>query len=141
MILSPNEEIPDNEILFRYCMPQAFPLGQSEIPTSIFNDPSLSCDWERYRLDPSTSFHIAEGRTRIISITINDEIRNPRNPKRKGQLVTEWRQQITHAPLTEEEDKRHGANEAHSLIEGRKKPAVCEALVKSSTWRDAADFY
>ena len=135
MILFPSEEIPDGEILFRYCMPQVFPPGQIEIPTSIFNDPNLSCDWEKYRSDPSTSFHIAEGKTRIISITINDDIRNPKNPQ-KGYPVAAWKQRIIHDPKAEEDDMIHGANEAHSLINGRKKAAVCEALVKSSTWKD-----
>lgn len=35
-MLSPKSEIPDDEILYRYCNPNAFPEEQVDIPTSIF---------------------------------------------------------------------------------------------------------
>jgi hypothetical protein len=132
----PSNVIPDGETLFRFCNPAAFPEGQREIPISVFNDPRLSCDWQRYRPDPRTSFHIDEGKTRVISITVTDAIRNPRNPKREGQIVEAWKQDIHHCPVSAEDDPVHGANNAHSLIEGRKKPAVMDALVDASHWWD-----
>lgn len=133
---SPKNEIPDGEILFRYCYPSAFPLGQAEIPISVFQVLELSCDWKKYRSDPATSYHIEEGKTRIISITVCDEIRNPRNPKGKGLVVPDWRQEIIHNPICWLCDPCHGANKAHSLVKGRKKIAVCEVLVKNSIWFD-----
>lgn len=126
-------EIPNGEILFRYCKPSAFPLDQEEIPSGIFNDPELSCDWQRYRINPLSSFHIAEGRTVIIAISICDEIRCPRNPKRRGQIVEAWRQKILHDPISIEQDQLHGANDAHSLIKGMKKLPVLEAIRAHST--------
>lgn len=126
-----NTTIPDGEILYRYAKPEAFPPGQLEIPSGIFNDSSLSCDWAKYQLNPLDSFHIKEGRSVIIQITVNDTIRNPRNPKREGEIVAAWIQEIIHDPLTEDDDK-HGANDAHALIKGRKKQAVLDAIVNSS---------
>lgn len=132
MSQSPKTEIPDGEILYRYCNPLAFPPGQLEIPTSVFNDQNLSCDWQQYRLDPASSFHISEGKTKIIEITVCDAIRNPRNPKRSGEIVPDWHQDINHDPLSAEDDPIHGANPAHSLIIGKKKKAVQDALVDNS---------
>ena len=132
MTISPENEIPDGEILYRFCKPEALPIGQSEIPTSIFNDKKLSCDWKRYREDPKSSFHISEGKSIVISITVTDEIRNPRNPKRAGEVVHDWKQKIYHDPISVADDSKHGANTAHSLIEGKKKIAVQEALVHNS---------
>lgn len=135
-------EIPDGEMLFRYCSPSAFPPGQTDIPTNVFGELRLSCDWNKFRPDPSTSFHIGEGLTRVISITVADDIRNPRNPKREGEILEAQIQRIYHNPTTEKDDPLHGANPAHSLIEGRKKKAVQEALVANSEWHDiiADDF-
>jgi len=134
-----NSEIPDGETLFRYCYPKAFPEGQNEIPASVFADLKLSCDWQKYRLDPQSSFHISEGKTRLISIQVTDEIRNPRNPKRSGEIVPAWKQDIYHSPISEEDDPAHGENCAHSLIDGRKKIAVRRALVANSIWWDIAE--
>lgn len=128
-------EIPDGEILFKYVHPAALPEDQKEIPKSIFNIPDLSCDWEEYRADPYTSFHIDEGKTIVISITVCDEIKRPRNPKREGQLVEAWFQDVIHDPVSEEDDPKHGANPAHSLISGKKKGAVQEAI------KDNSEFY
>ncbi len=122
--------IPDGEILFRYAKREAFPPGQDEIPKSIFNDPDLSCDWKKFRANPLSSFHISEGLTYVVAITVNDEIRNPRNPNRVGQIEEAWKQEIIYAPMTANQDTRHGANNAHSLIKGRKKAAVTAALAK-----------
>jgi len=121
-------EIPDNEILYRYCNPGIFPKGQTKIPASIFNDPELSCDWERYQKDPFTSIQIAEGKTCVIKITVCDAIRNPTNPRNSGQVEPKWRQEIIHSPVAAEDDPVHGANQAHSMIRGRKKAAVQEAI-------------
>jgi hypothetical protein len=126
--------IPDGEILFRFAKKEAFPPDQTELPTSIFNDPELSCDWKKFRPDPRTSFHIAEGKNQVIAIVVCDEIRNPRNPKRIGEIVDDWKQQIIYAPIKGNQDMRHGANKAHSLIKGKKKAAVIEALRKNSSF-------
>jgi hypothetical protein len=100
----------------------------------------LSCDWEKYQKKPCTSFHVKEGKTCIIKITVCDDIRNPKNPKRKGQPVPDWHQDIIHTPVSAGEDPIHGENEAHSLIKGRKKAAVCEAIRDNSiilgSWRN-----
>jgi len=53
---------------------------------------------------------------------------NPKNPKRTGQIVKEWHQDIIHSPVTEEDDPVHGANDAHSLIRGLKRSAILEAI-------------
>jgi len=130
-------EIPNRETLFRFINPEALPFDQIEIPTGIFNDPNLSCDWEKYRTDPYTSFHIEEGRSVIICITVCDDIRNPKNPKRAGQIVDAWKQKIYHDPFSEEDDPIHRANFAHSLIQGRKKMPVTQAIKDNSYfWKD-----
>lgn len=109
--------IPDGEILYRYAKPLAdfLPTGQTEIPISLFSDGELSCDWAKYRPDPKTSFHIDEGRTTIIAITVCDAIRNPRNPKNGGSIEEAWHQTIIHEPISAEEDAIHGENYAHSV--------------------------
>ncbi len=131
--------IPDGEILYRYAKPKAFPEGQTEIPVSIFNDPNLSCDWARYRPDPSSSFHTQIGNTVIVEITVCEEIKNPENPQRSGQIVPDWKQEVIHDPLTKEHDP-HGANEAHSLIKGKKKSAVVDAIKKYAKIHPASTF-
>ncbi|UTC57497.1 hypothetical protein ABK01_03960 [Treponema sp. OMZ 305] len=136
MNYQPNDEIPNGEVLFRYCNPAAFPDGQLEIPISIFMDRSLSCDWKLFRQDPSTSFHIAEGKTRIIQINVCEAIRNPVNPKRSTQIIREWHQSIKYSPITSSDHDIHGENIAHSLIIGLKKAPVCEAFVANSSWFD-----
>jgi hypothetical protein len=88
----------------------------------------MSCDWERYQKNPFSSFNIREGKICVIQITVCDAIRNPTNPKRVGQVVPAWHQDIIHSPVTAEEDTVHGANEAHSLIRGSKKLPVLEAI-------------
>jgi hypothetical protein len=75
-------------------------------------------------------------KNRVVEIRVCDDIRNPKNPKRYGQVVDAWRQQILYDPLTAAQDPVHGANDAHSLIIGRKKAAVREAIVSNSTWYD-----
>lgn len=130
---SPGSVIPNGEVLYRWCRSDAFPKGQMEIPGSLFSDIELSCDWARFRLDPSTSFHVEEGRSRVIAITVCDEIKRPRNPKRVGEIVSAWKQQVIYDPI---EDPVHGPNDAHSLIKGRKKMAVRNAIVANSKWCD-----
>ena len=129
---SPETEIPDGEILFRYVKPAALPQGQQEIPPGIFNDSSLSCDWKKFQGAPQNSFHVSEGRSAIVAITVNDAIRNPRNPKRAGKVEPEWVQKIYHNPISAEEDPIHGENLAHSLIQGKKKFAVTQAIAEAS---------
>ena len=111
------------------------PEGQNEIPISIFSDREMPCDWERYQKDPYSSFHIHEGKICIIQITVCDAIRNPRNPRRYGQVVSDWHQDIIHSPVTAQDDPVHGANQAHSLIRGLKRMPVMEAI------RDNASFF
>ena len=127
--------IPDNEILYRYAHPKAFIDGEENIPPSIFDDPELSCDWAKYQENPEKSYHIAEGKSRIIEILVCDDIRNPKNPKRTGQVVQEWQQDIIHKPVRAEDDPVHGENYSHSLIKGRKKQAVRDAIAKNSKFR------
>ncbi|MDR0574295.1 MAG: hypothetical protein LBG96_09755 [Tannerella sp.] len=105
-----------------------FPEGQTEIPTSIFDDREMSCDWERYQKNPFTSYHIAEGKICVIKIIVCNAIRNPRNPKRVGQVIPDWHQDIIHFPVSDTDDTVHGANQAHSLIRGLKKLPVREAI-------------
>jgi hypothetical protein len=54
--------------------PGVFPEGQAEIPLNVFIDAELSCDWERYQQDPFSSFHVLEGKTCVIKITVCDDI-------------------------------------------------------------------
>ncbi len=130
-------DIPDGEILYRYAKPEAFPEDQHEIPPGIFTIEDLSCDWAKYHNRPDDSFHVAQGKSIIISITVCDEIRNPRKSKGSGQIVDDWKQKIFHKPITQEEDPLNGANPAHSLVRGRKKQAVTDAIRENSTWRKA----
>ena len=133
MLPSPGSEIPNGEVLYRWCRREAFPEDQVDIPVSFFSDIELSCDWAKFRPDPTTSRHVNEGKTRVIEITVCDEIRNPRNPKNNGELLPDWKQQIVYDPI---EDPCHGRNDAHSLIKGRKKKAVTSAIAANSTWWD-----
>ena len=136
----PKSEIPNNEILIRYCLPGAFPDDQIDIPSSVYNDTELSCDWTQFRPDPRTSFHVfKEGLTRIISITVCDDIKNPRNPKSKGRLEEAWKQDILYDPIFEGDDTENGENLAHSLIKGAKKAAVVDILRMKSTWYDLSN--
>lgn len=130
-------DIPDGEILYRYAKPEAFPKDQHEIPAGIFNDKNLSCDWAKYQNRPDDSFHVAQGKSFIISITVCDEIRNPKNPKGSGQIVDDCKQKIFHNPISQEEYPINGANPAHSLIQGKKRPVVTDAIRENSTWRKA----
>ncbi len=132
--------IPDGEILFRFANPKAFPDGQNDIPEGIYQDRALSCDWEKYRPDPKSSYHIAEGKTVIVMIHVCEEIRHPRNPKRAGEIVEAWKQEIIHDPVSAAQDLRHGANDAHSLIRGLKKKAVTSAIRDHSAFHPSSDF-
>lgn len=127
-------EIQDGEILYRYARPDAFPEGQTELPVAIFNDPNLSCDWERLQAAPQTSPHVASGRNMIVSISVCDAIRNPTNPKRLGDKVLEWKQEILHDPLSAREGDIFTPNESHSLIRGKKKGAVTTAIRDNSNY-------
>lgn len=128
-------EIPNGEILYRYAKPNLFPVGQDEIPLGVFNDESLSCDWSKHQLNPEDTFHISEGRTVIIEIKICEEIKNPTNPKNKGNIELAWKQEVVHDPLTEIDDPAHGANYSHSLIIGSKKKGVTDVLKSNSKIR------
>jgi hypothetical protein len=128
------EAIPNGQYLYKYIKPDAIPPGQDKIPFSIFNDPELSCDWEEFQKQPERSFHIAEGKNLILRITVCDDIRLPRNPKRTGEIVKDWKQEIIHDPVGIGEDASHPllANPAHSLIKGPKKIAVTTAISNNS---------
>lgn len=127
--------ISDGEILYRYASPGVFPDGQKELPLSIFNDPELSCDWMKYQETPESSPQVTCGRNMIISITVCDEIRNPRNPKRQGEVVSAWLQQFVHKPVVAIVDDPFTPNESHSLIMGKKKGAVTTAIRNNSTYQ------
>jgi len=127
-------ETANGETLYRFAHPDAFPPGQVEIPASIFNDVNMSCDWQRVRPDPATSAQVSQaGRTVVVSISICDAIRNPTNPKRIGQVVPDWQQRIFHDPVAENPGDPYAPNEAHALIQGRKKGAVVDAIRANST--------
>ncbi|MEL3908820.1 MAG: hypothetical protein P1P64_07430 [Treponemataceae bacterium] len=133
MSCSSKGDIPDGEILFRYCSVSAMPGEQKRMPRGVFEDKELSCDWKKYRNDPTSSFHVAEeGKTDIICIKVCDAIRNPRNPRNKGKIEPAWRQEIFHDPISACQDEKHGENYAHSLIKGAKKGAVQKAIVDNS---------
>ncbi len=133
MSINKGDDIPDGEILFRFVAPQAFPPGQTGIPDTIFEIQEMSCDWERFRKDPQTSHHFREGRNVIIELTVCEEIRNPRNPARPSQLQPDWAQKIYYDPIPPEE--KHGPNDAHSVVAGRKRIQVRNALVRNSRVR------
>lgn len=120
--------ILDGEVLYRYADPSVFPEGQTELPTSIFNDPDLSCDWQKLQLKPELSPHVANGRNMIVSIAICDGIRNPVNPKRSAQLVPDWKQDIVHDPLLAVQGNIFTPNPSHALIRGKKKGAVTTVI-------------
>ena len=122
-------EIPDREILFRYAKPGSFPSDQEGIPISIFTDSNLSCDWAKYQANPQDSFQIGIGNSRIIAITVCDEIKNPQN---NGIVAESLKQKIIHAPVSAEDDPAHGENYSHSLIKGKKKALVTKAISRNS---------
>ena len=125
-------QICDGEILYRYAKPEAFPPGQEEIPTSIFNDKELSCDWEKLQANPELSLHVESGKSVIVAITVCDAIRNPVNPRRTNQMVDAWKQEIVHDPLAHDPSDNFTPNEAHALVKGLKKVAVTDALRQNS---------
>lgn len=127
--------IADGETLFRYADPKIIPKGQVELPLSIFNDIEMSCDWDKYQASPEMSPHVASGRRLLISIKICEDIRCPKNPKRVGEVVQDWEQQVLHDPLEEQEGNIFTPNESHSLIKGKKKGAVTTAIRNNSTYR------
>ena len=135
MILSEGE-IPNGEILFRYAKPSSFPIGQEEIPNAIFEDRSLSCDWAKHQTSPENSYHIQEGKSLIIEIIVSELIKDPTNPKRVGQIVPAWKQEIIHSPITAEEDPAHGENDSHALINGVKNKPVTDAIKTQSKYRN-----
>lgn len=126
--------IGDGEVLYRYADPSVFPVGQTELPTCIFNDPEMSCDWKKLQLYPNTSPHISNGRNMIVSISICDGIRNPVNPKRTAQIVPDWRQDIVHDPLPHVANNAFTPNASHALIKGKKKGAVTTAIRDHATY-------
>jgi len=129
-------DIPDGEILYRYALPEALPEDQQELPPQIFNDSNLSCDWCKYQESPDESYQVVKnGKELIISIRVCDDIRNPKNPKNSDIAEPSWAQRIFHCPI--EKDLINGPNPAHSLIMGRKKKAVQDAIIKNATWRFA----
>lgn len=127
--------IGDGEILYRYADPAILPEGQTELPASIFNDKEMSCDWSQLQLEPEESYHVQIGRKLLVSIAICDGIRNPENPKRSGQKVEEWRQEIVHDPLAAKADDPFTPNPSHALIKGKKKSAVTSVIKANSTHR------
>lgn len=128
--------IGDGEILYKYVVPGALPMGQNELPLSVFTEPDMSCDWMKYQENPDLSPHVLlNGKNMVISITVCDEIRNPRNPKRLGEVVNDWLQQFLHDPVEEISGDPFTPNKSHSLIKGKKKSAVTTAIRKNSTFK------
>lgn len=125
--------IEDGETLYRYANPNVFPQGQTELPISIFNDPEMSCDWQRMQAAPASSPHVANGRNMIVAIAVCDGIRNPTNPKRTAERVPDWKQDIVHDPLPHKVDA-FTPNPSHALIRGKKKGAVTSAIRDNSTY-------
>ena len=126
--------IEDGEVLYRYADPRVFPVGQTELPTSIFNDPDLSCDWQKLQSAPASSPHVVGGRNMIVSIAVCDGIRNPVNPRRTAQLVPDWKQEILHDPLPAKPGDGFTPNFSHALIRGKKKGAVTTSIRDNSTY-------
>ncbi|MGL1892165.1 MAG: hypothetical protein OCD02_11105 [Spirochaetaceae bacterium] len=125
--------IPDKEVLYRYVNPAVFPKDQELLPISIFNDKELSCDWKKIQTQPELSIHVTQGKNLIVSINICDDIRNPKNPKRVGEVVDPWKQTIIHDPLEDIEADPFTPNLSHALIKGKKKAAVTTAIRDNST--------
>lgn len=133
--------IPDGEILYRYASPSAFPADQEEIPLSIFKDVlisrsptgEISCDWKKFQPAPEKSPRVRDGLTRVFEIAVCDEIRNPKNA---GNIVPEWHQEIIHDPMPSADSPSESENYSHSLIKGKKKPGIVDAIRRNSTWRD-----
>lgn len=126
--------INDGEKLYRYLKPEALPEGQNKIPSGLFLDKNLSCDWEKYQKEPENSIHVQQGKSLILEIKICDDIRNPKNPKNGNNVENTWKQEIIHEPLQHEQGNIFTPNESHSLIRGKKKPAVVDAIVNNSTF-------
>jgi hypothetical protein len=126
--------IPNEEKLYRYVNPKVFPDDQDEIPTSIFIDKNLSCDWEKYQPTPEKSYHIGEGKNMIIRINVCDEIKQPSNPKRLNIVMADWLQNVIHDPIAIGDDVTHPdiENESHSLIQGLKKFHIVAAIRDNS---------
>lgn len=137
MDLNKGDTIPDGEYLYKYVKPDAFPSDQVDVPFTIFQDSnskSLSCDWAAKQLYPDQSFHIKEGKSTIVRIFVCNEIKFPTNPKRQGQLVPDWQQEIIYDPIAIGEDERHPTieNPSHSLINGPKKTPVAKIIADNS---------
>ncbi|MEX5533236.1 hypothetical protein [Pseudomonas syringae] len=126
--------ILDGEVLYRYADPKVFPIGQTELPISIFNDINMSCDWQKIQPNPELSPHVTNGRNMIVSISICDGIRNPTNPKRTAQIVPDWKQDILHDPLPAQPGNAFTPNPSHALIRGKKKGAVTTVIRDNSTF-------
>ena len=129
---SVNNLIGDNEKLLRYCNPKVFPLDQDEMTVDSLSDPNLSCDWTQHRSDPTTSPLMQIGKTLVCEITICEQIRNPPHPV-PGFLA----QTIIHDPENGQRDGTGIINPAHSLIQGRKKRQVLDAIVRNAYCFDA----
>lgn len=126
--------IENGDTLYRYADPSVFPEGQELLPISVFCDKELSCDWANKQEEPENSPHITSGRNMIISISVCEAIRNPTNPKGRGEVVDSWKQDIVYDPLSEVVGDPFTPNDSHSLIKGRKKGGVTTALRDNSAY-------
>lgn len=128
------DEIPNGELLYRYVLPErlVLPEGQTILPTNFFGDSDLSCDWQRYCPNPSLACQYVQlHKTIVIAIEVCDEIRNPTNPNNSGRVEVAWRQEILYDPVNDTSIPC-GINLAHSVIRGKKKLAVKEAIANHS---------
>ncbi len=126
--------IKNGDVLYRYADPSVFPEGQELLPISVFCDTELSCDWADKQAAPEQSPHINSGRNMIISISVCEAIRNPTNPRGRGEVVDSWKQEIAYDPLNAVAGDPFTPNDSHSLIKGRKKGGVTTALRENSVY-------
>ncbi len=120
-----SDDIPNEEILFRYIKPKSWPEGQTKVNPGFLTDPSLSCDWAKYQHAPEDSIHIKEEKTVIIKINVCEQIRFLNEPTKT--------QKIYHCPISKEQDEKNLENPSHSLIEGVKKYPVADRILEHTS--------
>ena len=140
-MISKGDVIPNGHFLFLFVPPFPLPEGQEGVPHSVFQSgqkdmSNMSVDWQAKRPDPYTSFHIGEGKTKVVEIAVCDGIKTPINTSRPHKPAPEpnWNQRPQYDPLTVEDDPIHGANDAHALVIGSKKLGPAKVLAQFSRW-------
>lgn len=138
---SKGDVIDDDEFLFLFSSLQPPEQGE-EVPHAVYlvghgqSDPSnMSMDWERFRPNPKTSVHYTKyGKQTIVRLHVCQAIKNPSQVNPHGRVIQfpDWKQIPKYDPVTAEEDPINGANEAHSLLCGKKKQGCAILLAKHS---------